>query len=386
MTSLIAPAARRTAALALALLLLGTGHAAVAQEMSTPAKQAILMDAETGAVLFEKNPDQRTGPASMSKLMTLYLLFDRLKRGDLSLEDRFLVSEKAWRKGGSKMFVEVGDRVSVEDLIRGIVVHSGNDATIVVAEGLAGSEEAFAAEMTARAHEIGMTNSHFVNASGWPDPEQYVTARDLATLALRLIQDFPAYYHYFAEIEFTYSDIRQGNRNPLLYRDLGVDGLKTGHTEEAGFGLAASAERNGQRLMLVVHGLDGMKSRSQESERLLDWGFRTFKNYKLFTTGEAVDQAQVWLGQEPRVPLLVPRDLTVTMKRKSRSEMQARIVYQGPVPAPVVAGDRIGSLVVSAPDFETVEIPLVAGNGVERLGVFGRFGAALHYLVFGASG
>lgn len=231
-----------------------------------------------------------------------------------------------------------------------------------------------------------MTNSHFVNASGWPDPEHYTTARDLAILALRLIREFPSYYHYFAETEFTYNDIRQGNRNPLLYSNSGADGLKTGHTEEAGYGLTASAKRGDQRLILVVHGLESVKARSQESERLLNWGFRTFENYRLFNVGDTVDQAEVWLGDQAFVPLVIPRDLVVTMKRKSREEMEARVAYEGPVPAPVVSGDQIGRLVVTAPDFETIEVPLVAGSEVQQLGMFGRFGAALRYLVFGAAG
>ena len=233
-----------------------------AATMETQAEEAFLVDFQTGAVLLDKNADVRMPPSSMSKMMTAYMVFERLKDGRLSLDDELPVSEKAWRKGGSKMFVEVGDQVRVEDLLRGVIVQSGNDACIVLAEGLAGSEEAFAEQMTAKGREIGLTGSNFTNATGWPDENHYVTARDLATLAERIIVDHPEYYHYYSEKEFTWNDIRQGNRNPLLYRNVGADGLKTGHTEAAGYGLTASAMQNGRRLLLVVNGLPSVRPSS----------------------------------------------------------------------------------------------------------------------------
>ena len=240
------------AAFAALILVHGTANSA---GFETGAKQVIIVDYTTGAELYGKNADEIMDPASMTKMMTIYKLFERLKNGSLSMEDTFLVSEKAWRKKGSKMFVPVGGRVSVEDLVRGIIVQSGNDASIVVAEGLSGSEAAFAEQMTAKARELGMTNTTFRNASGWPEPGHTTTARDLAILAAATIRDFPELYKYYAEMEFTFNKIKQGNRNPLLYRNTGADGLKTGHTEAAGYGLTASAVRGDQRLIVVAHGM-----------------------------------------------------------------------------------------------------------------------------------
>ena len=364
--------------------LLAITHSAAAFE--TSATEAIVIDAETGAVLFEKDADKLTPPSSMTKIMTMYLVFERLKDGSLSLEDKLRVSEKAWRKGGSKMFVEVGKRVRVEDLIRGIIVQSGNDACIVVAEGLAGSEDAFAADMTAKAREIGMTSSVFKNASGWPDPEHLVTVRDLATLALRTIKDFPEYYHYYSEREFTFNKIRQSNRNPLLYKNMGADGVKTGHTEAAGYGLVGTAKRNDRRIVAVLNGMDSIKERSNESERVIEWAFREFDNYKLFAAGEKVIDADVWLGNAISVPLLIERGVKITLPRKARREMKVAVRYNSPIPAPIRKGDRLATLVIEAPDFKTMEIPLISGAQVDRLGLFGRLGAALKYILWGASG
>ena len=361
-----------------------TATAATA-ETDTPAQQAILLDYATGMTLMEKNADERMHPSSMSKLMTLYVLFERLADGRLNMNDTFSVSEKAWRMGGSKMFVEVGTQVRVEDLIRGIIVQSGNDACIVVAEGISGSEEAFANLLNEKAVALGMTNSHFVNASGWPDDDHLTTVRDLATLARHLITDFPQYYHFFDEKSFTYSDIKQGNRNPLLYTNIGADGLKTGHTEAGGFGLVASAERDGQRLILVVNGLESVTQRARESERLLQWAFREFGRYSLFKAGETVDDAGVWLGKSPTVPLVIEQPLDVVMARKSRKDMKIKVVYDGPVPAPIEQGQAIGVVRVEAPDFTTVERPLVAGAAVPQLGMFGRINAAVEHLLFGAA-
>jgi D-alanyl-D-alanine carboxypeptidase (penicillin-binding protein 5/6) len=284
------------------------------------------------------------------------------------------------------MFVKVNTRVAVEDLLRGIIVQSGNDACIVIAEGLAGSEGEFADQMTVRGLELGLENSIFRNATGWPDPEQHMTARDVALLAKRLIHDFPDLYGYFKEKNFTYNDIRQGNRNPLLYKNMGADGLKTGHTQESGFGLAASALRNDRRLILVVNGLSSVNKRAREAERLLDWGFSKFNSYALFSAGDTVEEVDVWLGESAKVPLVIEDGLAVTLPRKSRRDMTATVVYDGPLPAPIAAGQEIAKLVVSAPDTEAVEVPLVAGRDVKRLGLFGRLGAALSYLLWGAAG
>ena len=299
------------------------------------------------------------------------------------MNDTFTVSKKAWKMGGSKMFVEVGKQVRVEDLVRGIVVQSGNDACIVVAEGLAGNEAAFADQMNAKAKELGMTGSNFVNASGWPHPEHYVTAADLAILARRLIGDFPQYYRFFSEKSFTYSNIKQGNRNPLLYRNMSADGLKTGHTEAAGYGLVGSAKRGDQRLILVVNGLKSVNQRSRESERLINWAFREFGTYALFKAGEVVSDAGVWLGVEETVPLVLPDGLTVIMSRKSRQDMKVSVSYRGPLNAPIAKGQAVATLKVSAPGFRTVEQPLLAAQDVARLGAFSRLVAAVKQLVLG---
>ncbi len=374
---------------ALALLCAGALTApapALAQTIETPAKHAFLIDMDTDTVLLDKLADVPMPPASMSKLMTIYMVFDSLKADRLSLDDKFLVSRKAWRMGGSKMFVMVNTRVTVRDLLRGIIVQSGNDACIVVAEGLAGSEDAFARKMTAKAREIGLTNSSFKNATGWPAEGHVMSARDIATLSARLIRDFPDYYPMFAELNFTYGGIKQGNRNPLLYKKFGADGLKTGHTEASGYGLAASAVRDGRRLLLVLNGLGSMRQRSSESARLLDWGFRETKTYQLFGKDEEIATADIWLGRAASVPLVLGGPLKLTMSRKARQGMVVKLNYRGPIPAPVAKGAPLGRLIVSQPGRPPLEVPVLAGQTVQQLGVFGRLSAALQYLLWGAAG
>ena len=369
-----------SAAVAVAIWLAAAPSAA----METTAKQAYIVDLQTGTVLLEKDSTSPTPPASLSKLMTLYMVFEQLKQGKLSLDDKFVVSRKAWRMGGSKMFVEVDKRVSVEDLVRGIVVQSGNDACIVVAEAMSGSEAAFADAMNRRAREIGLTDTNLVNSTGWPADSHLMSPRDLAVLAKLIIEEFPEYYPYFAEKSFRYNKIKQGNRNPLLYRDTGADGLKTGHTRAAGYGLVASAVRNDRRVVMVLTGLPNARTRSFEARRLLDWAYQSFKNYDLFEGGAVVEKADVWLGQEETVPLVAERAVRISLPRASRRGLKAKVVYEGPVPAPIAKGTKIASLVVTAPDFKTVEVPLVAGADVARVGVFGRLGAAISYMVWGA--
>jgi D-alanyl-D-alanine carboxypeptidase (penicillin-binding protein 5/6) len=281
------------------------------------------------------------------------------------------------------MFVPLGGQVKVEDLIRGMVIQSGNDACVVLAEGLAGSEEAFVEEENKLAQKLGLTGSHFANVDGLPNPEHYMTARDLATLAKRVIQDFPEYYHYDSEKEFTYNGIKQGNRNPLLYKDLGADGMKTGHTEEAGYGLTASVLRENRRIIMVLAGLPTMKSRAQESERLIEWAFREFGGYTLFKAGDKIEDADVWLGAESTVPLTVQSDAVVTMMRKSRKDMKVTLTYDKPIKAPVAKGTVVGKLVATAPDMDPVEFPVVTAQSVDRLGAVGRVGAAVSYFIFG---
>ncbi|HXV24068.1 MAG TPA: D-alanyl-D-alanine carboxypeptidase family protein [Alphaproteobacteria bacterium] len=378
---MIAMQMRRTA---VALGLIAIGAAAQAAPIETAAGHAILIDYDTGSVMLEKAADEPIPPASMSKLMTLYMIFEKLKHGELRLDDTLPVSEKAWRMQGSKMFVHVGDRVRVEDLLRGVIVQSGNDACIVLAEGISGSEEAFAQAMTERGRELGLTNSSFRNSTGWPELGHDMSVRDIAILSRHLIADFPEYYPLFSEIEFTYNKIRQGNRNPLLYKNINVDGLKTGHTEEAGYGLAASALRDGRRLILVVHGLAGVNERSQESERLLEWGFREFDNATIARAGVTIETAPVWFGAVPEVPLTVASDVTVTLPRSARRKLTAAVRFEGPLPAPVRKGDEIASLKIEAEGMPAMEIPLVAGADVERVGALGRFSANLRYLFLGS--
>lgn len=380
----ITPFTRRLASLglmAVAALLALPARAPAAFE--TSAKHAYLMDMQTGAVLFEKLAAEPMAPASMTKMMTIYLLFERLKDGRLTLDTALPVSEAAWRMAGSKTFVHVGDRVRVEDLIRGIIVQSGNDACTTVAEAIAGNEAAFGEEMTKRAREIGMTGSRFKNSTGWPDPEHTTTARDLAVLAKRTILDFPQYYPYYAETEYTYNNIRQANRNPLLYKNIGADGLKTGHTEASGYGLTGSAQRAGRRLVVVVNGLASEKDRAEESERLLEWGFTEYDNVTVFKAGETIENAEVWFGRDATVPLVVEQDVVVTLPKKSRAQLKAVVQYQGPVPAPIAKGAKIAKIVISAPGADPVDIPLAAGGDVAELGFFGRVNAALKNLVWG---
>ena len=354
--------------------------------IETSAREAVMIDVVTGAVLLAKNADQRTPPSSMSKLMTVYMVFDKLKRGDLQMSDELPVSPKAWRMQGSKMFVMVNSQVKVEDLLRGVIIQSGNDATVVLAEGLAGTEEAFAEQMTRKAKELGMTGSQFKNASGWPEDGHYMTVRDIATLGQHIIKDFPEYYPIYREKEFTYNKIKQGNRNPLLYDQTGADGLKTGHTEAAGYGLAASVERNGRRLILVVNGLGSMQNRADETRRLMEWGFREFENYKPFRAGETVAEADVWLGSQKTVPLIVDQDVVATLPRRVRDNAKITLKYNGPLAAPIARGATVGKITIESPDAETIEVPVKAAASVERLGFMGRMSAALSYLLWGTAG
>lgn len=377
----------RTILTAAIAVLAATFNAAAPQPATakdTRAKHAVVMDVGTGDVLMAKEPDVPVPPASMSKLMTIYMVFDRLKDGRLKLTDKFKVSEKAWRKGGSKMFVRVNSMVTVEDLLRGIIIQSGNDACIVIAEGLSGSEEAFADEMTARGREIGLQNSTFRNATGWPAEGHVMSARDIALLSKRIIEDFPDLYPYFKEKSFRYNKIKQANRNPLLYGNFGADGLKTGHTEKAGYGLAASMERDGRRVVMVLHGMKSFKERSRESMAVMGWAFREFKNYALFKSGDTVEQADVWFGEQDTLPLVIDRDLVVTLPRKSRRKLKVKVVYTGPVPAPIAKGTPVAKLVISGPGVEKREVPLVAGQDVPRLGPIGRLGMAIKYMIWGA--
>ncbi|WP_343863916.1 D-alanyl-D-alanine carboxypeptidase family protein [Caenispirillum bisanense] len=380
--------ARQASVAALAAVLLAVALPGQAGAIETKAREALLLDFHTETVMFAKDADVPMPPSSMSKLMTSYVIFDLVKQGRLKLDDVFTVSENAWRKGGaasggSTMFLEPNSQVAVQDLLRGIIIQSGNDACIVAAENIAGSEEAFADLLNRKAKEIGLTGSHFTNSTGLPDPDHYMTARDLATLAKRLILDFPDFYPLYKQTEFTYNGITQHNRNPLLYMPIDADGLKTGHTSVAGYGLTASAVRGDRRLILVVNGLASTKERGQETQQLMDWGFRSFENRNLFKAGDVVENAEVWLGEQASVPLVIDQDLRVTMPRRPGSDFQVKVVYDGPVPAPVQRGQQVARLVVDAPEMERQEYPLYAGADVAKLGFFGRMMAAAKNMVFG---
>ena len=375
--------------------LLAAGTAAKAQSsIDTQAKQAYIVDYNTGTVLLSKSADDLMTPSSMSKLMTVYMVFSRLKEGSLKLTDMLPVSEGAWRKHTqwgkgnqtpeSTMFLAVHSQAKIEDLLRGVIIQSGNDACSVLAEGLAGSEEAFAEQETKKAREIGMPNSSFRNASGMPEPGHQMTAHDLATLAVRLINEFPDYYPIFSEKSFTYAGHKQDNRNPLIWEHInGADGLKTGHTDDGGFGLTGSAIRDGRRIILVLNGVPTQKSRTEESQRLIEWAFREFEDYSLFKSGEAVTDVDVWQGVSPSVPATLSYPLAVSIPRTSRHAMKVTAVYDGPVQAPIHRGAVVGTLTVTAPGISEIKVPLIASTDVERLGFFGRAGVALKHLLFG---
>jgi D-alanyl-D-alanine carboxypeptidase (penicillin-binding protein 5/6) len=350
--------------------------------VATDAQWAYIEDYNTGTVLLHKQADARMTPSSMTKLMTLYILFSRLKEGRLKLDSMLPVSRTAWRFGGSKMFVEVGTTVSVDDLIKGIIVDSGNDACIVVAEAIAGSQEQFAGLMNQEAKRLGLTNSHFMNPMGWPDPDHYMSVHDIARVTAALIRDFPQYYHYFGDKKFTYSNITQENRNVLVDNGM-ADGLKTGHTEEGGFGLVVSAERNGRRIILVLNGMPSSHERIEQGERLLAWAFTNFEDVTLAAAGAPVEQAPVWLGAARTVPLTVAQDLVVTLPHGWQNKIKVTAEYDAPVTAPVAKGTRVGTLTVAEEGAPDRTVPLLAGASVPRLGLPGRAVAVLAHMLTG---
>ena len=347
------------------------------------AKQAMLIDADTGYVLYEKNADELTAPSSMSKMMTVYLIFEKLQNGTLSLTDQLEVSKAAWAKRGSRMFLEENSQVSVEDLLRGIIVQSGNDACVVIAEAFSGTEENFSEELNIKAREIGLENSNFTNSTGWPDEGHLSTARDLSIIAIKTVQNFPEYYHFYAEESFQYNGINQRNRNTLLNKPVGVDGLKTGHTEAGGHGLAASALRKNQRLIMVINGLSSNKERTAEAIKLLEWGYRNFTNFDLLKEGMAVLQAKVWLGDKKTVPLVINEDTKITIPSESRDKLQFKVEYDSPISAPIEEGTKIAELEITAPGIDSLRIPLYAGSTITSLGPLSKLLSVINYLVWG---
>ncbi len=347
---------------------LSQSFAFAATGIPTAAKHAAIIEAATGDVLLDKDADASMPTSSMSKLMTMYLVFEAVKDGKLGLEEKVPVSVNAWKQAGSRMFVKEGDSVSVEDLARGVIVQSGNDAAVALAEAVGSTEANFAEMMNEKAKALGMAGSHFANATGMPDPQHYSTARDLAVLALHTLRDFPDRHHYYSEKEFTYNGIKQGNRNPLLYRDIGVDGMKTGHTEDAGYGLVASVLRDGRRLVLVVNGLKNMQERADETARLLDWAYREYGLYNLAKLGDEFAEAEVWNGVKKTVPLVAGADAVLSLPRGERAGLKAVARFRQPVPAPVSAGQEMGELELTFPDSRSIKVPLVAAAAVEKSG------------------
>jgi D-alanyl-D-alanine carboxypeptidase (penicillin-binding protein 5/6) len=335
----------------------------------TAAAHAILIEAESGSVLFEKAADDLIPPASLSKLMTAEVVFNELKQGRLQLTDQFVTSTNAWRRGGapsrtSSMFIPIHTKVSVDDLLHGVIIQSANDACITLAEGLSGTESRFAERMTKRAREIGLAKSTFGNSNGLPDPRQLMTARELAKLARHIIDTYPEYYKLYSEREFTFNKIRQQNRNPLLNMTIGADGLKTGFTKEAGYGLVGSAVQNGLRLIVVVNGLRSEKERADEAKKLLEWGFHTFQSALLFNDGQEIAYAKVYGGAKGSVPLVAGKEVRLMVPRNTREKIIARVVYSGPVPAPVEQGQKVGTLKVWRGDSVVLEAPLQAAESV----------------------
>lgn len=359
---------------------------AAAPPFETAAPVAYMVDLSSGAVLYSKDPDRRIPPASMAKMMTTHLAFLMIKRGEAKLDQMCQVRPETWKQwhgpeAGSTMFLSPGEQVSVENLLHGIVTLSGNDATVVLAECLAGTEQAFAAQMNADAKRLGMTNSNFGNTNGWPDEGvTHTTARDLARLAAATIEETPDLYkRFYQRKEFTWgktlgagAPITQGNRNPLLGRVQGADGLKTGHTAEAGYGFTGSAEQGGRRIVMVVAGLGSFNQRIEESVKFMDWGFRAWKSQPLFKAGEKVADAQVQLGGDDEVALVAPRNIAVTLPAGAAANIRVKVSYEGPVKAPIAKGQHIADLVVSTPDTPPQTMPLVAAEAVGEAGFFGR--------------
>ena len=351
--------------------------------IDTKAESAVVLDVNSNTILFEKNPEIKQGPASMSKLMLVYMVFERLQNNTLSLDQEFLVSKKAWKYGGSKMFVKAGDMVSVNDLLKGIIVQSGNDACIVLAEGLSGSEENMVEEMNDKGVEIGLTGSNFTNTTGWPHQDHYMTLKDIAHLSKLIINKFPEYYYMFSINEFTYNDIRQFNRNKLISID-GYDGLKTGRTTQSGFGIAASSKKNDRRIISVVNGLNSDKERINETKKLVNWSFREFITLDLYEAGDTIQSAKVWLGKEAFVPLVLNDDLVITIKKKNIDKYKIKLIYETPIISPIKKGDKVAELHLIEGDSIKIK-NIYAGKNIDKISRFYRSFSIVNYLLFGVS-
>lgn len=348
------------------------------------AKTALVIDLSTNEILLEKNSTEKTYPSSMTKMMTALVAFEKIKDGSLSLDQEFLISKKAWKMGGSKMFIEVDKRVSVYDLLLGVVVQSGNDASIAIAEGISGSEEIFAIEMNNLGKKIGLTGSNFTNSSGWPDDNHYTTAEDLAKVAQYTIENHYELYQMYKISDFTYNGIKQDNRNPLLYTFEGADGFKTGYTEAAGYGLVGSAERGDRRIILVLNGLESSKSRAQESLRLMDWGFNNFQLVDFYKKNEVIQEVDTWLGKEDKVDLVALEDISVSIPKAQLSSAKVTVLVEEPIATPIKIGDQIAKLQISFAD-KQVDFPLYSGEDIDQKNFFSRIFSAIYYIILGSN-
>ena len=367
------------------LLLFFIFKSSIVLAIDTKADQAIVFDWNTNEVLFEKNANQKTSPASMTKIMTTYAVFDRLKNTDITIEDTCIVSAKAYKTIGSRTFLEIDDKVTIEDLIRGIIIQSGNDASVVIAECLSGTEEDFAKLMNIYAKKLGMLNTNFINSHGLPHDNHYSTVFDIALLSNALIRDFPNLYLYFKEKNFTYNKVAQPNRNKLLNNVIGADGLKTGYTKASGWGISGSAKRNDRRITVVINGTNSKRSRLNESSNLLNWAFTQTYQQKLVSKNQIIQNVDVWLGNKPTVNLIAQKDVISTLSFDQIKSIKSIIQYEKPVSSPFKAGDKLGSLTINISGKTPIIVPLVADKDIKNVNPFMKILAAIKYLMFGTS-
>ena len=352
-------------------------------DIKSPAKQVIIYDHEADEVLFEKNADQIMKPASMAKVMTAYIIFDKLKDQSLQMSDTFLVSNRAWRMGGSRSFLELNTNVSIKDLLLGLIVQSGNDAAVVLAEGVSGGEEAFAREMNRYAKILGMNNTYFTNATGWPHPDLKTTSRDLIILTRNIINNFPKLYELFNEKIFTYNNIKQSNRNPLLYSMNGADGLKTGHTNESGYGLIGSVKKNNRRVSIVINGLNSKKKRTFESKRLFNIVFRETALLSLFNDKKSLARGNIWLGKQPQVDLVAEKAFKKIISPFELNKTKIKIQWKDPISAPIAKGDKVGDIFIDIPGKELIKQNIVSSQNVDTMSTFMKAKSIVMYLLYG---
>ena len=352
-------------------------------DITTPAKQVIIYDHEVDQVLFQKNADELMKPASMAKVMTTYIVFDRIKDKSLNMTDTFLVSDKAWRMGGSRSFLELNSNVTIKDLLMGLIVQSGNDAAVVLAEGISGDEEAFAREMNRYAKLIGMKNTYFTNSTGWPHPDLQTTSRDLVILTKKIIEDFPNLYALFKEKVFKYNNIKQSNRNPLLYTMNGADGLKTGHTNESGYGLIGSIKRNDRRITVVINGLKSKKNRTFESKRLFNIVYRETSLLSLFNEQKTLAKANVWLGKKSQINIVAQKPLNKIVSPLQLNKTKIRLEWMDPLPAPILKGDIVGKIYITIPGNDVIQENLISSQDVDKMSSFMRLKTILKFLLYG---